>query len=112
MAIGQAIANTDLYVLDRERRLTPPGVSGELYIGGAGLAVGYWKRPELTREKFVVDPFMDDPEQVVVVVHPPKGEEAEEEEAPTEEGEEPEVIKKGKQEEEGAEAETSGGEEA
>ncbi|PYS78517.1 MAG: non-ribosomal peptide synthetase, partial [Acidobacteria bacterium] len=59
ITIGRAIANTQLYVLDQSLNPVRPGVSGELYIGGLGVGRGYMNRPELTAEKFAVDPFAD-----------------------------------------------------
>jgi amino acid adenylation domain-containing protein len=57
ISIGKPIANTTVYVLDGRNNLCPIGVPGELCIGGAGVTLGYWRRPELTAERFIADPF-------------------------------------------------------
>lgn len=57
VSIGRPIANTQFYVLDAHGELTPPGVPGELVIGGDGVARGYYERPELTAARFSNDPF-------------------------------------------------------
>ena len=59
--IGRPIDNTKVYILDRHREPVPIGVPGEIYIGGAGLARGYLRQPELTEERYVPDPFSDAP---------------------------------------------------
>jgi acyl-coenzyme A synthetase/AMP-(fatty) acid ligase/thioesterase domain-containing protein/acyl carrier protein len=55
--IGRPINNTQVYVLDRNRNVVPLGVRGEIYVGGDGLALGYWRQPEMTAERFVGNPM-------------------------------------------------------
>jgi hypothetical protein len=55
--IGSAVANTQMYILDRQGEPAPVGVVGELYIGGVQVGRGYLNRPELTAERFIPDPF-------------------------------------------------------
>ncbi len=57
ITVGKPIANTQFYVLDRHDQPVARGVPGQLHIGGAGVACGYHKRPELTAERFVCNPF-------------------------------------------------------
>jgi amino acid adenylation domain-containing protein len=59
--IGRPIANIEIYILDERLQQTSAGIEGELHIGGIGLARGYLNRPELTAEKFIPNPFSNDP---------------------------------------------------
>src|ERR1700761_906058 len=61
VSIGRPIANTQAYILDARGRPVPVGVAGELFLAGDGLARGYLKRPELTAEKFIPNPFSATP---------------------------------------------------
>jgi amino acid adenylation domain-containing protein len=57
--IGQPISNTQVYIIDKNQNIQPIGVSGEICIGGDGLARGYLNQPELTAEKFIFNPFVE-----------------------------------------------------
>ena len=59
--IGKPFPNYRMYVLDDNLQPVPPGVTGELFVGGAGVARGYLNQPETTAESFIPDPFLDDP---------------------------------------------------
>ena len=59
--IGRPLANVRIYVLDGQGQPAPLGVQGEICIGGEGVARGYLNQPELTEERFVKDPFSDEP---------------------------------------------------
>ncbi len=61
ITIGRPIANTQIYILDKEGQPVPIGIPGELHIGGDGVARGYLNRPDLTAEKFIRDPFSKQP---------------------------------------------------
>ena len=60
-SIGSPISNVQVYLLDEWMQVVPTGVPGELYIGGVGLARGYVNGPKITAEKFIPDPFSDEP---------------------------------------------------
>jgi acyl-coenzyme A synthetase/AMP-(fatty) acid ligase/acyl carrier protein len=60
--VGRPVDNTQIHIVDRHMQRLPVGVPGELLIGGDGLAAGYRGRPDLTAEKFIPDPFSNDPQ--------------------------------------------------
>lgn len=57
VSIGRPLANARVYVVDERGQRLPPGVAGELWIGGYSVATGYWREPELTAQRFIADPF-------------------------------------------------------
>jgi amino acid adenylation domain-containing protein/thioester reductase-like protein len=57
VVLGEPIANTSLFILDRAFNLCPVGMVGELFIAGDGVARGYWRRPDLTAQRFLPNPF-------------------------------------------------------
>ncbi len=59
--IGRPFPNVDVYVLDRHLQLVPPGIVGEICVGGFGVSIGYLNQPELNRTRFVPDPFSSEP---------------------------------------------------
>lgn len=61
ISIGRPITNQEVYILDEDLQPVPIGVPGELYVGGAGLARGYWNRPDLTALVFLPHPFSHEP---------------------------------------------------
>ena len=63
--VGRPIDNTQIYVLDKYKNPVPVGVSGDLFIGGEGVASGYLKRPELTSEKFIQNPLSSDMDDII-----------------------------------------------
>lgn len=60
ITVGKPIANTVCYILNKDKKLLPIGVPGELYIGGDGVTNGYLNRPNLTKERFIQSPFIKD----------------------------------------------------
>ncbi len=60
ITIGKPIENTTIYILDKNKKLLPIGAIGELYIGGLGVAKGYYRNEALTSEKFIVNPYNED----------------------------------------------------
>lgn len=58
ITLGNPIANTQIYILDKYLNISPIGVTGELYIGGLGVSPGYYNEPQLTKERFIENPFI------------------------------------------------------
>ncbi|MBZ0257107.1 amino acid adenylation domain-containing protein [bacterium] len=58
--IGEPISDLQIYILDENQQPVPTGVFGEIYVGGAGVAKGYLNREELTAQRFIANPFLDD----------------------------------------------------
>ena len=52
-SIGRPLPNSEIYILDEQHRLLPPGVVGEIYVGGGQVTRGYWKRPQLNQTRFI-----------------------------------------------------------
>lgn len=65
VSIGRPINDTEVYILNDKQKLVPVGLVGEMYVGGKGLALGYWNRPEINQEKFIKHPFDPDPEAIL-----------------------------------------------
>ncbi len=65
ITVGKPIANTQFYVLDEQLKPVPVNTVGELFIGGDGVARGYLNRPDLTAERFIADPFADQPDRTL-----------------------------------------------
>ena len=63
--IGKSITNTTTIILDENLQRVATGISGELYVGGKGVALGYLHRPELTAEKFIINPLTNEPTDVL-----------------------------------------------
>ena len=64
-SIGRPIANTKIYILDKNLQPVPIGIPGEIYIGGIGVARGYLNRPDLSTQKFIPNPFSKKPENII-----------------------------------------------
>ena len=63
ITIGKPVNNTTVYILDKNLKILAPGVAGEIFIGGDGVAKGYFNRPQLNYERFIDDPFANEPGQ-------------------------------------------------